>query len=331
MGQVLSKSSILLASSLVPIHPGAGRVPGLVDLPVQRDPLGYPYIPASEVKGSLKTFLGRKYKCINDGRVDCRSKQQGEEYRCKEICCLLGTEGGEVEGVRGASAVSLSDLYPFLVIAPNPDKGVIYVTTQLLLTRLAEILRASGFKNTWSDLEKLASIVSMKGDTALVPWPMEVVYIGSMRIPASYEKRILEIAEQIDKKMLGDLHIVYKTLPLRDRLVVLPESLGPIVINSLLPRITRIRVSRDTKTVERGMLWTEEYIPWGTMFAGIIADTEFRGESCKGQNISDAVEKLLELIGNKETAEWYMTIGGRETIGSGLLKFKALREHTHGG
>ncbi|WP_156328029.1 RAMP superfamily CRISPR-associated protein [Pyrodictium delaneyi] len=94
----------VLASALTPLHPGAGRAPGVVDLPVQRDPYGYPLIPASSIKGALKTQAGQRRNCISGGRVACSSSD------CRAVCCIFGPEPGE--GDEGASAVSIIDFFP---------------------------------------------------------------------------------------------------------------------------------------------------------------------------------------------------------------------------
>ncbi|MEB3860131.1 MAG: RAMP superfamily CRISPR-associated protein, partial [Desulfurococcales archaeon] len=63
-------------SVLTPLHPGAGRSPGVVDLPIIRDSMNYPFIPGSELKGALKTLLGRKSNTISNGKIDCKRKPE---------------------------------------------------------------------------------------------------------------------------------------------------------------------------------------------------------------------------------------------------------------
>jgi CRISPR-associated protein Cmr4 len=50
-------SDLVLIESVTNIHPGIGRFGGVIDMPVQRDHLGYPVIYASSLKGSLKSAL----------------------------------------------------------------------------------------------------------------------------------------------------------------------------------------------------------------------------------------------------------------------------------
>ncbi|HID41235.1 MAG TPA: type III-B CRISPR module RAMP protein Cmr4, partial [Pyrodictium sp.] len=89
---------------------------------------------------------------------------------------------------------------------------------------------------------------------------------------------------------------------------------------------TRVRLNRDTKTVWKGGLWTEEYIPYGSLFAGLIGDSTFRGAPCgktEERDDDDAVARLSEIakshLSGKDGNTFYLMVGGKETIGSGLL------------
>ncbi len=51
------ESSLVLLQAVTPLHVGAGRTIGTVDLPIQRDAFGYPLIPSSSIKGSMRARL----------------------------------------------------------------------------------------------------------------------------------------------------------------------------------------------------------------------------------------------------------------------------------
>ena len=91
---------LIIGYAVTPLHPGAGRVPGVVDLPVQRDPMGYPMLYASSLKGALKAECARRsdVNCFkDDGRIDCD--------KCKLCCCLFGGEPGEASEASGLLSV----------------------------------------------------------------------------------------------------------------------------------------------------------------------------------------------------------------------------------
>ena len=322
-------AKLLVASALTPVHPGIGRAPGAVDLPVARDPLGFPLIRGSMVKGALKTRLGQAKKCIkkknNNHVIDCN-----ENGECGKICCLLGRElGGEGEG---ASAISIGDLYPILVPGPatihnntSLDKamgGVVYVTSDVLLARAQAYLEYAnpgqpggnnGFKqylNQEEDTLYLAGDCS--GDITLL--------VAGQLIKAKCVK-----AENASWP-LGDLkglNPLYKAYPPHERLLVLKAGTARMLINRLLDHVTRIALDRDTKTVRQGMLWTEEYLPWGTLFLGIAADTGFRNDHCCRVNMgSNGVLNVFK--GMLDHIKGTLVVGGKESIGSGILKLKTM-------
>lgn len=56
----MTKSYLILAYAITPVHVGMGRAPGVVDLPFQRDSIGYPIVYGSSFKGVLKSTLMSK-------------------------------------------------------------------------------------------------------------------------------------------------------------------------------------------------------------------------------------------------------------------------------
>ncbi|MEB3860982.1 MAG: type III-B CRISPR module RAMP protein Cmr4 [Desulfurococcales archaeon] len=336
-------AKLLVASALTPVHPGIGRAPGAVDLPVARDPLGFPLIRGSMVKGALKTRLGQTNDCVKGDTIKCMEKngksgeknigEQCKKKECCKICCLLGRElDGEGEG---ASAISIGDLYPILIPGPasihcnsSLDKalrGVVYVTSDVLLARAQAYLEYAnpgqnggnnGFKqylNQEEDALYLAGDCS--GDITLL--------VAGQLIKAKCVKTENPSWPLND---LNGLNPLYKAYPPHERLLVLKAGTARMLINRLLDHVTRIALDRDTKTVRQGMLWTEEYLPWGTLFLGIVADTGFRNKKyCDHADLKNskyalkALEDMLGSIGNT------LVVGGKESIGSGILKLKMLK------
>ena len=310
--------TLIYASLLTPTHPGAGRAIGVVDLPIVKDPLGYPYVPASEVKGALKSLLARRLNLeLVNGRIKC-----GLGRDASILCCLLGGEVGE--GPEGASALSITSLNILLVPAPNPDRGVVYVTTPSLLARAAEFLRASGDIKGAESLERAAGGI---GDKALLSFepPHGYVAIALQRVSAQRNDDVCEAGRVIESRVRG-LNSLYRALPIGDRLVVLPEGIGKALIDKLLLRHTRVRLDRATKTVSRGALWTEEYLPVATLLMGLLVETGFKNKFCGDRlaglrDLKDLLRKAGILDGE---GFMYITVGGKESIGAGLMKLLIL-------
>jgi CRISPR-associated protein Cmr4 len=317
----------VLGYAVTPLHPGVGRAPGAVDLPVQRDPMGYPIVYASSVKGALKAECARQA-----GGVDCFDRDSGrikcDDERCALCCCLFGREPGSEE--TASSLLSVLDLVPLFFPVPSLSHGYLYITTPYLARRAYAILEAAGAPG---ELGKLAELLN----TIAGSRPAEGAAKGCI------EGEVYIVTDKLRVEKLGDcsgLNAVKKLGGLAgdmdSRLIVVSDADGPLYVEKGLIRVTRVRLKLHTKTVETGGLWTEEYIPEGTVFlGGFIAAVPKKNKYCaiargtepeEGSDVvledaaRELVCKLLERLQQKNST-FYAVIGGKETIGRGLIKF----------
>ncbi len=288
---------VLFAVTITATHFGIGRAPGVVDLPIARDPIGYPIMPASGVKGALKSACAEGG--FENGRLNCR------DNNVKCCCCVFGPEPGESSA--GASAVSITDFSLLAMPVPSPSHGWVYVSTPYLLMKAATLLDSLEKKDLAKELAELVDLAE-EGP----------VFIGSM-------PRFCEI------KVMGKNYSVsvrrdqIKGLPklsglaskLGERLLIIPDEDGPAVVNSGIMRYWRIKLNYDTKTVdaEAGALWSEEYVPAGAVFVGGMFFVGYRNNYCE----NDCFQKVNnKLFGNRRPPV-PLFFGGKETIGKGLI------------
>lgn len=328
---------LVLVSALTPLHPGAGRAPGLVDLPVVRDHLGIPHLRGSMLKGALKTHLGRLKGCIDKGQtsqgyiINCN--KSGD---CRVICALLGGEVGQ--GPEGASALSMGDLYPLAVPAPLLEigadggggprpLGVGYVTTSAIASYVASIAEEASLRDLAQALSRLAKKAieaASSGYNGVSTGHKGTILVGTT--PIKVESVQPEDASRLKDlaKSLKSLNPLYSAYEIPERLVVLEDTVGSKILEGLMDRRARVRLERETKTVASGGLWTEEYLPWGSLLAGPLADTGFRNRFADGSLSSNtcAVSKLSEIVGQ----EFSLVLGGKESVGGGLARVKIVNE-----
>ncbi len=305
----------LAGVAITHLHPGAGRSPGIVDLPVVKDTMGYPLVPASSVKGALKTRCARAKNAsfTNDGKINCDSAPL--------CCCLFGGEVGE--GPKGSGAITVLDLVPLAFPVASADKGFVYVAPKSLLARAASIFSAVG-STGYADLFKRlseapgdAAGVGLQGTVYLFTTPIQIAPLNLDGASATLEGLA---------RFLGEIHPLASSLS--NRLVVLDDSLASKVVDRALLRVTRVRLERDKKTVASGGLWTEEYIPQGTVFASAVIATGYTNKYCgKVQGCGGAQECLEKALSELKLEQGLpVFVGGKETVGKGLIVFKPVRE-----
>lgn len=315
---------LVLASALTNIHVGAGRSPGVVDLPVVRDPLGVFYIPGSSLKGSLKSTAATIKKCIKDDKIDCRKNND-----CKKLCCFLGGEVGESN--EAPSMLSVGDLYPLLIPVPSLSHGFVYVSSPMLIARAKSIQEA--FSASGSVAEKLLyalerGVQNLRiGEAVILDSKSGDVHEASVGTTVLKARKVNVNLNEAEKE-LGSLSSIYSMHPLEGNTIIVSDELMPVLIERALVRLTRIRLDRLKKTVVSGALWTEEYIPQFTLFMGYIANTGHRGkEYCNSIRLENPVREFLDILapgGNADNKARYVSIviGGKESVGKGLLRLR---------
>ncbi len=267
----------LLVSALTHVHVGAGRAPGAVDLPVIKDPFGVPYIPGSSFKGAIKSQIANSLGCVSNGNVNCG--------KCMELCCSLGPDTAETE--KGASRLVFSDLYPLLFPISSLEEGYVYITSPLLLQKFESLVG------------KEIKVNKGKGKVSI---GLDLVEVLGTLDP-------LEIVGAIKEGLSADsVHPFLRG----KKVYVLEDSKLIYYMEKGLVRLTRIRLDKAKKTVAKGALWTEEYVPHGTIFGGLVVERAWDNPYCKDCN--DCTSFVKEKLGE------VLILGGKETVGKGMVK-----------
>jgi CRISPR-associated protein Cmr4 len=261
----VTKSYLILAYAITPVHVGMGRAPGVVDLPFQRDSIGYPIVYGSSFKGVLKSSLVSKNSNLAK--------------------CIFGPDPEEAEKYMGRFIVT--DLIPVFYPIASLD-GYVYVSTDYLIKKAEDILsvvRGDKSNNIYIKNDKGENVnILLGGLTSLYT---------------------LTLTDAV--KGIGSL--------VKDKVYVFDNDVGLQVVESSLIRITRNVLDDNTKTSKN--LWTEEYLPQGTVFIGGIIDAERTNELCKDVGgVDNILRKNLDNIS--------VFLGGKETIGKGLVRIKVI-------
>jgi CRISPR-associated protein Cmr4 len=294
---VYERFSLVLMRVLSPLHIGVGRTVGVVDLPIARDGLNLPVIPASSLKGALRGCFDEERASIVFGSI----LMDGEQY---------------------AGALAVLDGH-LLAVPVRSLRGVwALVTSSLLLRRFKRLVDVANLEIKELDIEGLRKKMEQleQGQALVSPVGKERLSFG--------EEPIIILNEEFKLKPVEfhELEPLARLLGLDDpwRLVVVHDDiLRPLVERSILRR-ARVRLEREAKKVKEGALWTEEELPTETLFATCFLYSRSRTPKQEKGMSADEVRGLVE--GELFTKRrGYCVFGGHETIGRGLLELKVLR------
>ncbi len=129
------------------------------------------------------------------------------------------------------------------------------------------------------------------------------------------DEHVDAIADWIAKHALPNLGADYWPNKVRASLAILPNDVFRDFALYATEVITRVRIDREKKTVERGALWTEEHLPSDTLLYVPLYATKARKKN--SQVTEQQVLAQIEALNNK-----YLQLGGDETVGRGIVRIR---------
>lgn len=290
-------SEAVLIKAVTNLHPGVGRAGEIVDLPVQKDNLGFPIIYSSSLKGALKSTLWQLPEVGRD-----------------EVKALLGPEPDE-EGEKFTSATAILDAFTIAFPVRSLEGVYAFATSPLLLKRLNEYLRMGEYNFNY--VKELSNLSISKGSCLASQKAATLLGVTALNNRFIINEEI-DVEQRTDQS--NNIKQLEELLGIEEgRLILLNDDDAQRAIERSLVRVTRIAVDRERKTVKEGALWTEEYVPWSTLFATLFLYSWVTKPGSKLQNANDVKEKIHELLSKTGN---YFIIGGNETIGRGIVKLE---------
>lgn len=303
-----------IISCITSLHVGRGQSQeGFVDLPIQRDNLGFPTIWGSSLKGAIRNAY--YYKRINKNNGQ---DQNGEQ----EVENIIFGSINESDNLHASSLVILDATLLFIPV--RSLYGLFAVCTHpYLLYRCAELLRLCG-SSIGEQLEEYAN--KHRGECIA----------SSEKIVSNNNKVILreeEINCKIDNELLNAFdRLLPANYPFKcdilNRIVLLNDDYCSIITRSTIVQ-TRIRIDYEKKIVKEGGLWTEEFLPEFSALLTALLIRDGRKEYNNSRLSATAIKnKLKEYLASDgvDLDNFYLTIGGNETLGKGIVRFHRVRE-----
>ena len=328
-----------------PLHAGSGDSLGVVDLPIQRERhTSFPKIEGSSLKGALRqAFNGLYSECTADPH----------QYR-EAITLSFGPEETGAEGHAGALGFTDARLLLFPV---KSMKGVFgWITCPKVLHQLYRDMSLTEFK----DHEAIMDALAVKPLSSPLKCTADNTEGCSLFLQAGSNKIVLEeytfgisnqentelsqlltfLAEQLfplPENGQPDIYEYWRK-KLKTDVVVLPNEDFTDFVNLSTEVITRTKINSKTGTVEKGALFTEEYLPAESiMYSLVLASPIFKEtneekgifnpsndipgfEGCEGEE--GRVIKFFETV-----LPEVIQIGGNATLGKGLVRTRFFPVH----
>jgi CRISPR-associated protein Cmr4 len=291
---------LLLLQALSPIHCGTGQAISGIDLPIAREkPTGIPLIPGSSIKGVLRA---------QPGGYDLTTESPSATP------IHIAAFGPEVANAsEHAGAVQFGDAHLLFLPIRSVRGTFAWVTSPYLLKRFSRDLQERGFDR--------APTLALQDQEALVTGTRLVIQVQSQdrvvfedfdfRTRASQE--LNTFARRFGEYLFGQQaqediqHFV-------DRVCVVSDDVMRVLARVGMEIVARNRISNDTRTVEKGALWTEEALPIESILAGLMVVTPVSKKFTESQ-LKDHVKGLCKGA---------IQLGGKATIGRGVCKAEVL-------
>ncbi len=317
------QACLLFLHAQTGMHPGSGTALGTVDLPIQRERhTQWPIIPGSTLKGILRDAVREKAK----GSYKPEYEEQNENGERKSVlkrsqrrvtneddAGLVAAFGpGKVDQSNGhVGAISLTDAR-VLAFPIRSLKGVFaWVTCPAVLGRLARDLKLSPNLNGQTLQEFKLQPLPAK-DKGLCKKDGPLVIDGNKLLLEEFEFEVTGEATDV-AKWIADYAVsdAFTQDRIKSHLVVLHDDDFTHFVRHATEVVARVGLDYERKTVKKGALFYEEFLPPETLFYSVVLASPSRREG----HARSAGEMLKYLSDN---VPHVLQIGGDETIGKGL-------------
>jgi len=300
------KAIPLFLTCETPLHAGSGDSLGIVDLPIQRERhTSFPKIEASSLKGALREAFMEKVGKTNKANI-------------------IKAFGPEENGDEHAGALGFTDSR-LLLFPVKSMKGVFaWITCPKALQQLSNDLKLTDnteLTNIPSNPEGgKAKLLADRSDCSTRSNLILEEYTFGIEAGTEYPK----VGNESLAKWLADLLFVkdsYWHSKAQKDIILLSDDDFKDFVNLSTEVITRIKINQATGTVQKGALFTEEYLPAeSVLYSLVLASPEFVKKGENRPEKADAIISFFEKTVKENLAVFQL--GGNATLGKGLLRTK---------
>jgi len=305
------KKQCYLLMTTDPVHIGTGGYRlGRVDLSIVREPgTRIPKIPGTSLHGAARSYAARLYETPEAAGQSQNNVQDPDK---NPICYTFGyikreKRSDEEKTTAYAGVVNIFDAH-VLLFPVHSMVGPIWVSTS---TRLKE----AGFTiGNSSEQENI--------DSALLAW--------ERKDPLNLGWLMVNVAGKVDVTAPSDWKDTTHWKAVKDRLVLVQDTLFSQIVNSNLEVRTSVSINPETGAAEEGALFTYEALPRATFLTAEVVLDDYReafpADKC-GNRTTDKGNPLpggrwegpLDVVkAGLQMMEW-LGVGGMGTRGFGRI------------
>ena len=273
-----------------PVHIGTGgsRL-GRVDNSIIREPgTRLPKIPGTSLSGAI-----RQYAAARNGNPSCAGQSHKhtaeDEIKTCPVCYTFGTANNEGSGFKGMVSIGDARLLCFPVYSMV---GPVWVSSKMTL----EDFGISGAPTLSDSQAAFGAELAASSQYINLGWLMVENKASALSL-TGFPSQVPEAV--------------------KNRLVVISETLFSQVVNSNLEVRTSVSINPETGAAEDGALFTYEAIPRAAYLWAEIVQDDFRKDFPK----KNGWEKPLDVV--EAGLEWaeHLGVGGMGTRGFGRMRW----------
>lgn len=300
--------------ALTPLHVGAGRGVGYIDLPIMREKVtNLPLVPGSAIKGVLGD--------THDAEVIRQKMKRREPLNANEDAVL---KAFGIAGDEHSSSGSLVFTDARLICLPVRSLygTFAWCTSPLILKRLHRDLEAAGLASRVKapgSLKSETSIHVPQGTSSALQDSNKRVFLEDLDLTAEPCPTAAAWATELGTWLFGTDSHWSKTFA--ERFAVVPDNVFNFLAETGTEVTARVRIDDEQKTVAKGALWYEESLPAESILAGLVwCDRVFGGKSNGHSTITTSalLDQFCPTVANKNNS--ILQIGGKATVGKGRVR-----------
>ncbi len=284
-----------------PLHVGAGRGAGAVDLPIQRERVtGYPMAQAAGIKGCLRAAYRDAH---------------GYKDEFEQVTNLFGKAGESGENFAGAIAPGDARI---LLLPVRSLAGVFaWVTSVHALETFKRSAELAGQKSPFdvpATPDSKSALVGTNSDLRVGNNQVVLEEFSFTIGKSETGKQVDTIANWLANNALPESGYGYWKASLPKRLCVLSEDAFRDFCLYGTEVQTHVNLDPEKKTVKKGALWTTESLPADSLLYAPLMASPVRNGDVK--NSMSATEVLNQV---QSAALTRLQLGGDETTGQGWV------------